>query len=61
MRIDPRYAEVADLLADEERPPLPETRPDTEAYEHGTFCRCVVCKRPEALRWKRLAARHARP
>lgn len=45
-----------DLLADEQRE-VPETRPDTDAYDHMTKprkCRCRVCKRPEARKWKAL-------
>ena len=33
----------------------PETRPDTDAYDHMTKprkCRCYVCARPEAEPWK---------
>lgn len=33
----------------------PETRPDTDAYDHATKprrCKCVVCKRPEAQVWR---------
>jgi hypothetical protein len=33
----------------------PETRPDTDAYDHmikPRRCKCWVCKRPEAKRWK---------
>jgi hypothetical protein len=44
-----------ELLAHEERV-MPETRPDTDAYVHMSYrgwrCRCDVCKRPEADRWK---------
>lgn len=42
-----------ELLDDAQRE-LPETRPDTDAYDHAhkrPRCRCEVCKRPEALRW----------
>jgi hypothetical protein len=34
---------------------MPVTRPDTDAYDHMTKprkCRCDVCRRPEAKRWK---------
>lgn len=34
---------------------MPETRPDTDAYDHAEKkprCKCRVCKRPEALRWR---------
>lgn len=44
-----------DLLGDDQRV-LPETRPDTDAYDHMTKprrCRCYVCLRPEAKKWKR--------
>lgn len=32
---------------------LPETRPDEEAFDHPYGCRCQVCRRPDALYWKR--------
>lgn len=44
-----------DLAPDEQRV-LPETRPDEEAYDHMTsnlLCRCDVCVRPQAERWRR--------
>lgn len=44
-----------DLLPDEHRV-MPETRSDEEAYDHAhkrPRCRCHVCKRPEAERFKR--------
>lgn len=34
---------------------LPETRPDTDAYDHmvkGRKCTCGPCQRPEAVRWQ---------
>ncbi len=43
-----------DLLPLEARQ-WPETRPDTDAYEHASKprrCKCDVCKRPSAKRWK---------
>lgn len=42
-----------ELLPDEQRGPVPETRPDTDAYEHSLLCQCDVCCRPEAVRWRR--------
>lgn len=51
-----------ELLPVEERL-LPETRPDTDAYDHMTKprrCKCLVCKRPEAKRWKLLWRREQR-
>jgi hypothetical protein len=42
------------LLAMEERV-FPETRPDTDAYDHmgkPRKCRCVPCQRPEAVKWQ---------
>lgn len=33
----------------------PETRPDTDAYDHASKprrCKCRVCKRPEARKWR---------
>ena len=36
--------------------PMPETRPDDEAYDHMVKrfgCKCDVCARPQAARWKR--------
>lgn len=41
----------------------PETRPDTDAYDHASKprkCRCNVCKRPEAKRWRRMGLRDLR-
>lgn len=43
-----------DLLDDTDRH-IPETRPDTDAYDHmgrGLKCQCDVCRRPEAERWQ---------
>lgn len=43
-----------DLLPAEARL-WPETRPDTDAFEHMSKprrCRCRVCRRPEAKPWK---------
>jgi len=34
---------------------VPETRPDTDAYEHASKprkCKCNVCRRPESRRWR---------
>jgi hypothetical protein len=34
----------------------PETRPDTDAFDHAfkpRRCKCRVCKRPEARKWRR--------
>ena len=34
---------------------MPETRPDTDAYDHMVKprkCMCVPCQRPEALKWQ---------
>lgn len=42
------------VLADIDRV-LPETRPDTDAYDHAGShprCRCDVCGRPEADAWR---------
>lgn len=49
-------------LLDEDERTLPETRPDTVAYDHMMKgrCRCAVCKRPEARRWKRMYLRQMR-
>jgi hypothetical protein len=43
-----------DLLPDNLRV-RPETRPDSDAYDHMAKprkCKCAVCKRPEAKRWQ---------
>ena len=43
-----------DVLPDDLRL-APETRPDTDAYEHmgrGKLCTCAVCLRPEAQAWQ---------
>jgi hypothetical protein len=45
-----------DLLGADQRQ-FPETRPDTIAYDHMTKphrCRCAICRRPGAKKWKRL-------
>ena len=43
---------------------MPETRPDTDAYEHAKvtlLCMCAVCLRPDAERWRtRWKRDHAR-
>ena len=42
-------------LLDDDARVLPETRPDTDAYEHMSKdrkCMCFVCRRPESERWK---------
>lgn len=41
-----------EVLPDDART-LPETRPDSDAYEHSLLCQCRVCMRPEAERWRR--------
>jgi len=51
-----------DLLGEDQRQ-MPATRPDSVAYDHMTKpkrCRCDVCRRPEAKRWKRLWRQHQR-
>jgi hypothetical protein len=43
-----------DLLPLEARS-WPETRPDTDAYDHAAKsrrCRCDVCRRPAARKWR---------
>ena len=41
-----------DLLPLEARS-WPETRPDTDAYDHASHpCRCHVCLRPAARKWR---------
>lgn len=42
-------------LVDDEARSMPETRPDTDAYDHmvkSRKCRCVPCQRPEAAKWQ---------
>lgn len=42
-------------LSDPANRVMPETRADSDAYEHREkkfHCRCLVCKRPEAKRWR---------
>lgn len=44
-----------DVLDDAERD-MPETRPDSDAYDHMTtnlLCNCRVCVRPAAEQWRR--------
>lgn len=43
-------------LAPEEQRSMPETRADSDAYDHmetNVLCRCQVCRRPQAERWRR--------
>lgn len=43
------------VLPDEARV-MPETRADSDAYDHmetNLTCRCLVCRRPQAERWRR--------
>ena len=42
-------------LAPEEDRVMPETRPDTDAYDHmlkGRKCVCAPCQRPQARAWQ---------
>lgn len=43
------------LKPDEQRRYMPETRPDSDAYDHmelyGVLHNCDVCARPAAMRW----------
>ena len=51
-----------DLVNESERV-MPSTRPDEQAYEHALIkgrCRCVVCRRPEAKRWRKRGLRERR-
>ena len=43
------------VLIEDDKRVMPVTRPDTDAYDHMVKprkCKCDVCKRPEAKRWK---------
>ena len=40
------------LLPDSERV-MPLTRPDSDAAEHKLMCYCEICKRPDAMYWKK--------
>ena len=45
---------LPELVPDDVRS-MPETVPDSEAYEHWRekrWCRCEICTRPESRRWK---------
>lgn len=55
VRFHGRWFLPLELLADVDRV-YPETAPDEEAYEHMSqrlTCRCTVCLRPAAERWRR--------
>jgi hypothetical protein len=56
VRFHTRWFLPLDVLEDERRE-MPETRPDSLAYDHmnkrGMACTCEVCSRPEAGRWQR--------
>jgi hypothetical protein len=46
-----------DVLEDASRT-MPETRPDTDAFDHAhkpRRCTCAPCRRPEAERWRQRA------
>lgn len=48
-----RWLLPLEVLPDEARA-MPETRPDTDAYDHMPRpCACEVCARPQAERWQR--------
>jgi hypothetical protein len=52
-----------DLLPSEARS-WPETRPDTDAFDHASKprkCTCRPCQRPEAQKWREMGLRHAQP
>lgn len=54
VRFHGRWFLPLDVLADGDRV-MPETRPDTDAYEHMDrrgACGCAVCSRPQAERWR---------
>lgn len=55
VRYHTRWFLPLELLDDNVRT-MPESRPDEDAYEHmdsNLLCRCEVCQRPEAERWRR--------
>lgn len=55
VRFHGRWFVPLEVLAENERT-MPLTRPDEDAYEHmqtNILCRCDVCQRPEAERWRR--------
>ena len=41
--------EIVEFLPDEARQGMPQTRPDDDALEHKTRCRCDICQRPNIL------------
>lgn len=54
-RFHTRWFLPLDVLPDEQRV-WPQTRPDTDAYDHmeiTALCRCEPCCRPQADRWRR--------
>lgn len=55
VRFHGQWFTPVNVLADGDRI-MPETRPDEQAYEHmdrTALCRCAVCLRPQAERWRR--------
>jgi hypothetical protein len=55
VRFHGRWFLPLQLLKDGQRV-MPVTRADTDAYDHmerSLLCRCQVCSRPEAERWRR--------
>ena len=52
-----------DLVVEEERGPLPATRPDSEVWDHASKphkCKCTVCRRPENRKLRAKARRRYR-
>ena len=43
---------MIELLPDAKRK-MPATRPDSDAAEHKLMCYCEICKRPDAMYWKK--------
>lgn len=50
-----------EMLPDDERGPVPATRPDSDAYDHmnrTALCNCDVCRRPAAEKERRRWRKH---
>lgn len=54
VRWNKKWLEPLTLVPEDSRKNFPQTRPDSEAYDHMPMpCACEVCRRPAAARWQR--------
>lgn len=54
VRWNKQWLDPLPLLSEDARKNFPETRPDSDAYDHMPRpCKCLVCQRPSAAFWQR--------